>query len=100
MDDALEDPPLLGVGEDDLAHGRPVELAFLGEHVGAEGLHDLPQPVGARSHDLPREHVGVDDHCAQLVEDRGHVLLPEATPPVRPTRLTGGRPVHSSPTAL
>ncbi len=69
MDDGLQDPPLLGIGEDNGAHRRSVQLPLVGEHLRSERLDHLLQPVGAGRDRLARQDVGIDHHGAQLVED-------------------------------
>ena len=88
VDDRLQRPPLLLVGEDQPPFFRPVQVAVGREQLGPELGHDLLEPGRALGHDLTREHVGVDDHRAEAssrIADT--VLLPDAMPPVSPTRM-------------
>ena len=75
VDDRLEPPAGVGVGEDERAHGGPVEVAVGREQVGPELLDDRRQPGRTPRHDLARDEVGVDDDGPELGEDRRHGAL-------------------------
>ena len=84
MDDGLQTAALDGVGEDQRAHRRPVEVALGGEHGGSERVDDGGEPVGPACDHLARQHVGVDHDCSELRQDRRHRALARGDAPGQP----------------
>lgn len=52
--------------------GCPVKTPVRRQDVVSEGRDQLGQSVGAGSHHLARDHVGVDDVCAAIDESARH----------------------------
>src|SRR6478752_10494965 len=75
MDDGLEATTCVGVLEDNPPQRRPVEIAPGGQDARAELLHHRGEAGRPRSHDLTREHVGVDDHRTQLAQPAADARL-------------------------
>ena len=89
MDDRLQRLAALGVGEHQGAQLGPVQGAFRGEYVGAELLTTAASPAvpgATTSRASTSESITTAPSSVRIAET---VLLPEATPPVRPTRVTG-----------
>ena len=68
--------------------GPPGRAARRRQHVGAEALDDRGQPRRARLDHLTSQHVGVDHHRPARRQLVGDAVLPDAIPPVSPTRST------------
>jgi len=75
MDDALQRPPPVLVGEHQPAHGRAIQFAGRGQYLRPEFGHHLGQSVGAGTNDLPSQGVGVDDDRAKLGQAARHGRL-------------------------
>ncbi len=72
MQNGFEPAPLPGIIEDDLAHSAAVQPASGCDDPGAESLDDGCEPLAARSNELARDRIGVDDVGTELGEHPGN----------------------------
>ena len=72
MRDGVELLALLVIDKGLGGQGCPVKTPVRRQDVVSEGGDQLRQPVGARSHHLAGDHVGVDDVCTAIDESARH----------------------------
>ena len=75
MEDRLEVPPLVDVGEHQGGQRPAIQIAVGGQDAAAEPRHDGVESRRAVRDHVARERVGVDGRHAQGVEDGPHMAL-------------------------
>jgi hypothetical protein len=75
VNDRVQLPAQLRIGEDDIPQSRPVQLTIRAQNLFSERLDDLGQPIGSGGDDIPSDRVGVDDDRPLGGQPLGHLAL-------------------------
>ena len=77
----------ISAGKHMLCHPRSIELASIGQSIGAETFHYTLKADAAWFHHLTRKQIIIDKYCTSSRSLADTVLLPAAMPPVNPIRI-------------